>query len=129
MTLYINIGRSLILLGTLFFTAIFFKVIFQFNVLPGFSYLSSYLMSFSGALLLAWGVLMIKSAEEKQLVQIVAEITGMMMILFAAMRIIAFFVAEQTFEFLPVIIAQIITIAESGLFLTLGVIFLTRYKN
>lgn len=129
MTLFINTGRALILLGASFFTAIFLKVLFQFDLLPGFSFLSSYLMSFSGALLLAWGLLMIKSAEQSQLMPIVAKVTGFMMILSAIMRIITFFVAEQTFEFLPAIIGQIIPIAESALFLMLGFIFLTRYKN
>ncbi|WNC73824.1 hypothetical protein RGQ13_07495 [Thalassotalea psychrophila] len=129
MTLFINTGRALALLGVLFFTAIFLKVFFQFDVLPGFSYLSSYLMSFSGALLLAWGVLMIKTAEQKEFVPIVAYTTGVMLVLSAIMRIVAIFVAPQTFEFLPTIIAQIIPITESGLFITLGVIFLTRYKN
>ncbi|WNC67118.1 hypothetical protein RI845_11340 [Thalassotalea nanhaiensis] len=129
MTLFINTGRALILLGASFFTAIFMKVLFQFDLLPGFSFLSSYLMSFSGALLLAWGLLMIKSAEHSQLMPIVAKVTGFMMVLSATMRIITFFVAEQTFEFLPAIIGQIIPIAESVLFLTLGFIFLTRYKD
>ncbi|WOH38597.1 hypothetical protein RI844_05100 [Thalassotalea fonticola] len=129
MSLFINTGRALMLLGAIFFTAIFLKVVFQFELLPGFSYLSSYLMSFCGALLVAWGLLMIKTAEHKEFIPTVAYATGIMLLLSAIMRIIAIFVAPQTFEFLPAFFAQLVPIAESGLFIILAVVFLTRYKQ
>jgi len=129
MKLFKNTGWALVLLGATFFFALFSKVLFQIDLLPNYSYLSSYLMSFSGAALLVWGLLMISAANQGESVALVAKMTGIMMLLFAAMRVMAFFAAEQVFPFLPSPFAQLVPVGESILFIALAAVFLTRYKS
>lgn len=71
---------------------------------------------------------MVKSVNDKATMDLVAKMTGIMLILFAVMRIVTFFIADQVFPFLPYPYAQLIPLGESILFTLLGLVFLKCYK-
>lgn len=128
MTLFTITARALTVLGSLFFLAIFLKVLLQVDMLPGYSYLSSYLLSFVGATLVGWGLLMNIAITSKQLMPLVAKVTGIMMLLFALMRVVALFEATKMFPFLPTLIAYLIPVSEIAIFSLLGFIFIKKYN-
>ncbi|TRX56482.1 hypothetical protein [Thalassomonas sp. M1454] len=129
MIIYNITAKALIALGVLFFSSIFLKVIAGIDLIPDSTYLSHYFISFAGAMVLAWGLVMNKAANNKQAFPIVAYATGVMFILLAVMRVVAFFVAEQVFDFVPSLIAHALPAVESVTFFVLGFVFLTRYKS
>lgn len=128
MTIYNITAKALIALGVLFFSSLFLKVLAGVDLVPGSTHLGHYFISFAGAMVLAWGLLMHKTSGNEQVMPIVANATGVMFILLAVMRVVAFFVAEQVFDFVPSIIAYALPAVESVTFFVLGSVFLTRYK-
>ncbi len=115
-----NIGLAFSLIGALAFSSLFLFGVFGLSIIPSASALTYYFISFSGALLFAWGILLSVLPTTSEFKPVVVKVTVIMLILFAFMRAMAFFIADEVFTFLPVFIAKILTVSEVALFLFLA---------